>query len=119
MVHALIPLNHQLQNATNALRQYGHHAPDSQCLLYRRIAELNDLMHGGNSRASPAGPSVAYGPGALPTPETDIMSPLSSSGSPFDPPSAGHPSQDWSAIAAAGYNPYFPINAGENGMYDN
>jgi hypothetical protein len=47
------------------------------------------------------------------------MSPLSSSGSPFDPPSAGHPSQDWSAIAAAGYNPYFPINAGENGMYDN
>jgi hypothetical protein len=47
------------------------------------------------------------------------MSPLSSASSPFDPPSAGHPGQDWTAIAAAGYNPYFPINAGENGMYTN
>jgi len=119
MVHALIPLNHQLQNATNALRQYGHHSPDSQCLLYRRIVELNNLMHGGNSRASPVGPSATYGPGALPTPETDIMSPLSSSGSPFDPPSVGNPSQDWTAIAAAGYNPYFPLNPGENSMFDN
>ena len=88
------------------------HGPHEANFFMMRIS-------GGNSRASPAGPSVAYGPGALPTPETDIMSPLSSSGSPFDPPSAGHPSQDWSAIAAAGYNPYFPINAGENGMYDN
>jgi len=109
-IHALIPLNHQLQNTANALRQCTHHTPDSHCLLYRRIVELNNLMH-----SSPAGP-VAYGPGALPTPDTDTMSPLSSA-SPFDQPSSGHPGQDWSAIAAAGFNPYFPITSGENGMY--
>jgi hypothetical protein len=44
MVHALIPLNHQLQNATTALRQYPHHNHDTQCLLFRRIAELHNLM---------------------------------------------------------------------------
>jgi hypothetical protein len=44
IVHALIPLNHQLQNATTALRQYPHHNHDTQCLLYTRIAELNNLM---------------------------------------------------------------------------
>jgi hypothetical protein len=43
-IHALIPLNHQLQNTANALRQYAHHTPDSHCLLYRRIVELNNLM---------------------------------------------------------------------------
>lgn len=139
MVHALIPLNHQLQNATTALSSYSNHTHESHCLLYRRIAELNNLMQyvyytslimvyesnvsamrisGRNARGSPAGTGATYGPGALPTPDTDIMSPLSSA-SPFDPPSAGHSGQDWSAIAAAGLNPYFPHNPGENGMYSN
>lgn len=76
-------------------------------------------ISGGHARGSPTGHNGTYGAGALPTPETDIMSPLSSSGSPFDPPSATHPGQDWSAIAAAGYNPYFPLSPGENGMYNN
>jgi len=76
-------------------------------------------ISGGNASGSPSLPGATYGAGALPTPDTDIMSPLSSASSPFDPPSAGHPGQDWTAIAAAGYNPYFPINAGENGMYTN
>lgn len=75
-------------------------------------------ISGGHARGSPTGHNGTYGAGALPTPETDIMSPLSSNGSPFDPPSATHPGQDWSAIAAAGYNPYFPLNPGENGMYN-
>lgn len=119
MAHSLISLNHQLQNTTNALRQYAHHSPDSPCLLYRRVAELNNLMHGGSARESPSGAGVTYGPGALPTPDADIMSPLSSTSSPFDPPSAGTSSQDWTAIAAAGFNPYFPLNAGETSMYTN
>ena len=41
---ALIALNRQLQNSTSVLRQYANHTPDSQCMLYRRIAELNNLM---------------------------------------------------------------------------
>ena len=44
IVHTLIPLNNELQNATSALRQYPSHTPDSHCLLFRRIAELNNLM---------------------------------------------------------------------------
>lgn len=41
---ALIALNRQLQNSTSVLRQYANHTPDSQCMLYRRITELNNLM---------------------------------------------------------------------------
>lgn len=44
MGHALISLNHQLQSTTNALRQYAQHSHESQCLLFRRIVELNNLM---------------------------------------------------------------------------
>jgi hypothetical protein len=116
--HALISLTHQLQNATNSLRQYAQHTPDSPCLLYRRIAELNHLMvtSSGNIRGS----TSTYGPGALPTPtDSEIMSPLSSTSSPYDPPSAGHHGQEWAAIAAAGYNPYFPLQSGETNMYNN
>jgi hypothetical protein len=88
----------------------------------RRPYEANfpvTRISGGHARGSPTMPGGTYGAGALPTPDTDIMSPLSSASSPFDPPSATHHGQDWTAIAAAGYNPYFPINAGENGMYTN
>jgi hypothetical protein len=81
-------------------------------------ANFSVMRISSSNAGSAAGPGVTYGPGALPTPDTDIMSPLSSASSPFDPPSADHPGQDWSAIAAAGYNPYFPLNAGENGMYN-
>ena len=28
----------------NSVRQYSQHPPNSQCLLYRRIVELNNLM---------------------------------------------------------------------------
>ena len=72
----------------------------------------------GSAQGSPPGTGATYGAG-LPTPETDIMPSLSSTSSPFDPPSAGHPGQDWPAIAAAGFNPYFPLNPGESSMYTN
>lgn len=41
---AYISLSQQLQTSLNALRQYSHHPPNTQCLLYRRIVELNSLM---------------------------------------------------------------------------
>lgn len=41
---AYISLAHQLQSALGALRQYSNHTPNTQCLLYRRIMELNNLM---------------------------------------------------------------------------
>jgi hypothetical protein len=117
----LIALNRQLQNSTSVLRQYANHTPDSQCMLYRRIAELNNLMQvsGGSGRGVPVNSGTTYGPGALPTPtDSEMMSPspLSSTSSPFDPPSAGHQGHDWAAIAAQGYNPYFPIPSAESAM---
>ncbi|KAF7985960.1 hypothetical protein HWV62_43914 [Athelia sp. TMB] len=138
-VHSLAALTHQLQNTTSTLRQFAPHAPDSQCLLYKRITELNNLIQlasivlrlaecllirsvyrvsGGNLR--PSGPSVTYSSGgALPTPETDVMSPISAQSSPFEPPPSSN-GQDWGAIAAAGYNPYFPIHPSEQqAMYTN
>lgn len=41
---AYISLAHQLQSALGALRQYSNHTPNSQCVLYRRVLELNNLM---------------------------------------------------------------------------
>lgn len=42
--HTFIALSQQLQSTLSALRQYSQHPPNSQCLLYRRIVELNNLM---------------------------------------------------------------------------
>lgn len=42
--HAYMSLSQQLQNTLTAVRQYNHHPSHNQCLLYRRIVELNNLM---------------------------------------------------------------------------
>jgi len=39
-----ISLAQQLQSTLGALRQYSNHPPNTQCMLYRRIVELNNLM---------------------------------------------------------------------------
>lgn len=39
-----ISLAHQVQSALGALRQYSNHTPNTQCMLYRRILELDSLM---------------------------------------------------------------------------
>lgn len=49
--HAYIALSQQLQSTLNALRQYSQHPPNSPCLLYRRIVELNNLMQYVSSHA--------------------------------------------------------------------
>lgn len=41
---AYISLSQQLQSCLNSLRQFSHHPPNTPCLLYRRIAELNSLL---------------------------------------------------------------------------
>lgn len=41
---AYISLAQQLQSSLNSLRQYSHHPPNTSCLLYRRIVELNNIM---------------------------------------------------------------------------
>ena len=85
--------------------------------LYRQANYFLMRISGGNTRGNIGS---TYGPGALPTPtDSEIMSPLSSTSSPYDPPSAGHHGQEWAAIAAAGYNPYFPLQSGEANMYNN
>lgn len=44
MGNAYISLSQQLQSTLNSLRQYNQHPSNSQCLLYRRISELHNLM---------------------------------------------------------------------------
>ncbi|KAF5377968.1 hypothetical protein D9615_006715 [Tricholomella constricta] len=110
---AYISLAQQLQTSLNSLRQYSHHPPNTSCLLYRRIVDLNHIMHGNES---PDGGS-SYENGAS---EREILTPLSAS--------SGHTSfhtngssgqvspQEWTTLTAAGYNPYFPPQ-NDHGIY--
>lgn len=41
---AYISLAHQLQSAVGTLRQYSNHSQNTQCVLYRRVVELSNLM---------------------------------------------------------------------------
>ncbi|KAF4590259.1 hypothetical protein EYR38_009557 [Pleurotus pulmonarius] len=115
--HAYISLSQQLQSTINAVRQYSNHPPDSRCLLYRRILELHNQLHG-NDPTDAAGPS--YDNLSNTPTDSEIMTPLSAS--------SGHASfhttgssgsdgvspQEWNTLAAAGYNPYFPMASGEH-----
>jgi len=92
---AYISLAHQLQSALGTLRQYSNHTTNTQCLLYRRIMELNSLMQG----SEPADARFPY------------LAPLSPSTS-FH--TEGVSPQEWNPLAAAGY---FPIQSDQN-MYN-
>lgn len=111
---AYISLAQQLQTSLNSLRQYSHHPPNTQCLLYRRIVELNNIMHGNDS---PDGGS-SYENGV---PEREIMTPLSASSghaSFHTGSSSGQVSpQEWGTLATTGYNPYFPAQ-NDHGIYN-
>ncbi|KAH7919007.1 hypothetical protein BV22DRAFT_1185458 [Leucogyrophana mollusca] len=113
--HALISLSHQLQNTLSSLRQYTQHPDNTQCRIYRRIVQLNDLMHGSDLDEASGSPYSS-----LPTPtESEIMSTHSSASTPFHGPSGGASVSEWNTIASAGYNPYFPISSAEQSMYSN
>ncbi|KII90667.1 hypothetical protein PLICRDRAFT_39249 [Plicaturopsis crispa FD-325 SS-3] len=111
--NALIALTHQLQSTLNTMRHYTPHSPHTSCTLYRRIADILSRTSGNEPNESP-GPY-----GALPTPTgSDVVAPLSASSTPYNTPSSAV-SHEWSAIAGAGYNPYFPPQHGDgHNMYN-
>ncbi|KAF9222980.1 hypothetical protein BS17DRAFT_782902 [Gyrodon lividus] len=115
--HALVSFGHHVQNTLASLRQYTQHPENSQCQLFRRITELNNLMQiSGNDPDEGSGSPY----GTLPTPtESEIMSSHSSSSTPFHGSSAGASVSEWNAMTSAGFNPYFPISPGEQTMYSN
>ncbi|KAI0770069.1 hypothetical protein C8Q74DRAFT_1203013 [Fomes fomentarius] len=112
--NALIGLTNQLQNTLVLLRQLPEHGTprQAQCVIVRRVTELNDIMHGCSS-ASMSGSSSYEG---LSTPtETELsMSPISTS-SQSSLVSASQIHEQWPNAAAmgqsAGYDSYFPVAA--------
>jgi hypothetical protein len=88
------------------------------------VAELpthqSAVRHSRNEHENGANPGSSYE--TLPTPtDSDIMTPLSASSAPYHSPGVqnGHSPQEWNAMAASGYNPYFPVSHGEHGNYSN
>lgn len=108
---AYISLSQQLQDCLNSLRQFSHHPPNTPCLLYRRIAELNSLLQSNNNSDASA-PSYDSG-----TPSDELLTPLSASSGPGSFHPTGSPDvspQEWNNMATAGYNPYFPLPPGDH-----
>jgi hypothetical protein len=138
-----LSLSQQLENTLHHIRQYSSHAPNShshphQCQVFRSILELNSLLQIDMSDI----PRSSYD-STTPT-DSEILTPLSASsvsGPPSSvPPSAyHHPAspgsggggggggggvspQEWAMnvnvnVNGAGYNPYFPVQSTEHGMY--
>ncbi|KAI0647882.1 hypothetical protein C8Q79DRAFT_906867 [Trametes meyenii] len=105
----LIGLTTQLQSTLALLRQLPEHSSRHSCVILRRVAELNDIMHG--NLASNMSGSSSY-EGLSTTPETELsMSPIStSSQSSVSAPSLH---EQWSNTMpqSAGYETYFPVPA--------
>ncbi|GJE91592.1 Zn(II)2Cys6 transcription factor [Phanerochaete sordida] len=107
----LISLTHQLQNTIELLRQLPEHAARHNCTILKRIAQLNDLMHGGSGEGTPPTPFDG-----LSTPDSELLSPVSTSSHASMAASIHH---DWPAISAAPgqYDSYFPVSPGDPSMY--
>ncbi|KAJ3785549.1 hypothetical protein GGU10DRAFT_268966 [Lentinula aff. detonsa] len=113
--HTYISLSQQLENTVHHIRQFSHHPPSSQCQLYRLITDLNQLMQG----IDPGEVSRAAYDSNTPT-DSEILTPLSASSGPaaYHPASPGGVSpQEWTALNNTGYNSYFPVSAGDHGIY--
>ncbi|KAL1950517.1 hypothetical protein VTO73DRAFT_5641 [Trametes versicolor] len=105
--NALIGLTNQLQNTLALLRQLPEHNSRHTCVILRRVAELNDIMHGSNATNMPAAPSYD---GLSTTPETELsMSPISTSSQ--SSVSAASLHEQWSNTMpqSTGYDTYFPV----------
>ncbi|KAF9564147.1 hypothetical protein CPC08DRAFT_760356 [Agrocybe pediades] len=103
---AYINLSQTLNSSLSSLRQYANHPPNSQCIIYRRIVELHNSLHGNDIPGLVAATSYDSGPAS----DSEIMTPLSASSghASFHTGSPGVSPQEWNHMAAAGYNPYFP-----------
>ncbi|KAJ3015661.1 hypothetical protein NUW54_g983 [Trametes sanguinea] len=109
--NALIGLTNQLQNTLALLRQLPEHSARHSCVILRRVAELNDIMHG--NHPSNMSTSSSY-EGISSTPETELsMSPISTSSQ--SSVSAASLHEQWSnAIPqSAGYDTYFPVSTAQ------
>ncbi|KAJ3492318.1 hypothetical protein NLI96_g80 [Meripilus lineatus] len=117
--HPLIALTHQLQTTMDMMRQLPEHNNRNQCLIMKRITDLNDMMHGGNAGEQQPQPQPTQQFDGLPTPtETELLSPVSASSH----SSIGNTlQQEWPTMTAtqtAHYDNYFPaVGAGEQGVY--
>ncbi|KAJ7578153.1 hypothetical protein C8J56DRAFT_1112019 [Mycena floridula] len=104
--HAYSSLQQQLSSTMNSVRQYSHHPSGANCLLYRRMVELHNLLQ---YRGSDPTPEPTYDSNT-PT-DSEILTPLSAS-STHTSFHSGSP-QEWNPMSAASsYNAYFPIAAG-------
>ncbi|KAJ3926728.1 MAG: hypothetical protein NXY57DRAFT_1111121 [Lentinula lateritia] len=115
LAHTYILLSQQLESTVHHIRQYSHHPPSSQCQLFRLITELNQVMQGIDSGecSRPAYDSNT------PT-DSEILTPLSASSGPtsFHSASPGGVSpQEWTTLNNTGYTSYFPVSAGDHGIY--
>lgn len=131
---AYISLAHQLQTSLNSLRQYSPHPPNTSCIIYRRVVELNNIMqyvfvifllyHLPPSWLYISGQDSPDGRASYDSApqEREILTPLSASSGPASFHHTGSSSgpvspHEWGTITSTGnYNPYFPPQ-GEHGMY--
>lgn len=108
--HPLIALTNQLRSALGMLRQLPEHDTQSHCALLKRIAELDDLLHGNSSSVI-----ASHTYDSLPTPaEGELLSPISTSSH----SSMGNSMQDWPSMSnTGGYETYFSVQSGEHPAY--
>lgn len=134
---AYMNLAQTVSAAIGALRQFGpHHQGGAQCAVYRRVLELHSALQCVFSFSSPAaaltplssfwrssgtdspglvGPAYDSGPPS----DSEIMTPLSASSghASFHTGSPGVSPQEWTHMAAAGFNPYFPVAPEHHSVY--
>ncbi|KAJ2917006.1 hypothetical protein MD484_g3424, partial [Candolleomyces efflorescens] len=122
---AYLNLSQQLHSTLSSLRQFSHHPPNTGCLIYRRVTELNDLVQFASSSGTEhTNGSSATANGATSydssTPsDNELLTPLSASSGghapfPTSTSSPGMPPQEWNNIGNGGYNPYFPMPPGDH-----
>ncbi|KAI0632286.1 hypothetical protein C8Q77DRAFT_1059973 [Trametes polyzona] len=109
--NALIGLTNQLQHTLSLLRQLPEHNARHSCVILRRVAELNEIMHPANNMS--ASSSSSYD-GLSNTPETELsMSPISTSSQSSVSVSQPSMHEQWQSTMPqpAGYDTYFPVAA--------
>ncbi|KZT23396.1 hypothetical protein NEOLEDRAFT_1069443 [Neolentinus lepideus HHB14362 ss-1] len=111
--HSYIGFSQHLQKTLDYIQQFPHHRAGSECLLYRRMVELNDIMHG--NPPDDVHPSTYNGIGSCI--EHDAMSPASSS-STGSSSTLQTPVHEWNNLPTGHYNSSFILVSPEDRMYD-
>ncbi|KZT65846.1 hypothetical protein DAEQUDRAFT_768557 [Daedalea quercina L-15889] len=101
--HSLIALTTQLRTSSHILRQLPEHHAQHECRVLNRIAELDDILHGGG--LSGYMPEASYETVVPSSAESEIMSPTSASSQ----SSLNTPLQEWPTMEAQGAYEYYPV----------